>query len=529
MVNYNSFNKFNFTSALLSAALCSLSLKASAQSASFTWGPDLKLKADESYLYPVGSAGSVLYVLKEKSGVFSENEYWLDKLDKNALSFSGSVKILSKDALVKEGKAEIKPEFEGVWIQKDRILTLLSAYDKGNDCSVAYAGLYDDEDQHRELIRMARIPDAKRYNRGEFSFDRSPDSSKILVLQKMPFEKHENAEVGLSLFDGDLKKIKDTKITLNYLDKNVGIIQEQVDNQGNVVLLAKIDREKGVPKGEADYYFSLLEYTNQGDGKLEEYEIKLPGKYITDVSFTLNGSGDIVCMGFYANDNRNGIQGTFYIRISRDSHQILASSTKAFDRELVAEFTGEKNAGKGQGLAGFKVDEVIPTNDGGALVVSEQYFMNEVCSRDARGFVYCNYYFYYNSIVVIRIDATGNILWNAIVPKYQFSINDDGYYSGYAMLAGKNNLHFVYLDQPKNLTNTDPSTFKVMQAPARSTAMLATVSADGKVTRNPLFQTKQTDVILRPKFNRQLSDSTLLIMGMHKGTRTRLGILSINE
>jgi hypothetical protein len=91
--------------------------------------------------------------------------------------------------------------------------------------------------------------------------------------------------------------------------------------------------------------------------------------------------------------------------------------------------------------------------------------------------------------------------------------------------VSKTNLNFVYLDHPKNLGITDPKYFKVMNNANKAIPMLVTLSHDGSYTKVPLFTENELPAIIRPKFNRQINDSTLVLMGITGNNRFRLAKL----
>jgi hypothetical protein len=494
--------------------------------AQITWGPEFKLKADESLPEVIGESESILYVTKIKSAAFANDEFFVQKFDSKTLNSAGISMLLPKDALISEGAYNSKPEYEKTILLNDRLVMFLTAFDKSRDQNIAYVQRFNESDDPLDMIKLDKITNVQKFNRGSFDLILSPSKSKILLVQTMPFRKHQNEEFGYRLFDKDFKMIWSKGFKMPYFDKNFGIQKYLLDDNEDVIMLAKIDKEPAEKeKGQSDYYFSIIEYTPRKNESVEQYDVKLPGKYITDISIELNNKDEILCMGFYANDAKNGIQGTFFIRIDRNTKSMKSVAVKPFERELMLEFMEERNLNRGRGLSGFNIDKVILKEDGGAFVVSEQYYMREICSRDARGFFYCNYYYYYNSIIVINIDPEGNIIWNSIIPKFQNSINDNGYYLSYALGVSKTNLNFVYLDHPKNLGITDPKYFKVMNNANKAIPMLVTLSHDGSYTKVPLFTENELPAIIRPKFNRQINDSTLVLMGITGNNRFRLAKL----
>lgn len=488
------------------------------------WGQEVKLKGGDFYSSILSETDSILYLLKLRTEIFFNDGFYADKFDVGRLNYIGSVPLLLRDARIQNEGRELTPQFEKVMMLDGKLNVFISAYDKVSDENVAYVVSFDDVDAQTALVELDKIPNAKRYNTGAFDFVASPDGKKFMVLRKRPYQKKENARFDLKIFDNQYNPLHSKAVLLPYKDKNFEIIRHSIDNEGNVVMLARIEKEnRENPLAEPDYYFSLIEFSPSDSNQVWEYEIKSENRLITDVDFILNARNEILVPGFYSTPGKDGTQGTFYMSIDRSTHTVKSTAAKPFEKTLVLDFINEKRYNRGQGLPGFNINYTVPLADGGLYVVSEQYYMTEVCGRDGRGFINCNYYYYYNSIVVFRISSEGDIIWNAVVPKYQFSINDEGFYSSYALAVTQDKLHFIYNDHPKNIDIQKAAEFKIMAKPSTSQAIHVTVNPDGTFIKEPLFINKDEKLILRPKFSGQVRDGEIIISAIPKNNWVRLG------
>lgn len=486
------------------------------------WGEDVKLKSGDYYSGIITEKDSALFLLKLRTDVFRNEGFYADFFDSHTLSRGGSIPLLLKDARIENEGKLLVPELEKVLVVNGMLCVFISAYDRGADQNIAYVATYDKNSRQDGFFELDRISNAKRFNLGQFDFVTSPDGKKVMVLRKRPYNKKENARFDLKIFDADFNLIHSKSLLLPYKDRNFEIHRHALDNNGNVVLMARIEREER-PPGLPWYYYSLMEFLPADSNKTWEYDIELDSRIITDVDFILNDHNKILVPGFYAEPGREGVQGTFFMSIDRDRHMVESSAVKPFEKTLALDFINEKKYEKGQGLPGFNINHTVSLPDGGLYVISEQYYVSEVCGRDGRGFISCNYYYYYNSIVVFRIDETGGIRWNSVIPKFQFSINDEGFYSSYTMGLSNGKLHFVYNDHPKNIEVQKLQDFKMMSRPSSSQVVHVTVYPDGTFTKEPLFSNKDEKLILRPKFSSQFKESEIIVSGIPKNNWVRLG------
>jgi hypothetical protein len=489
------------------------------------WGGDHRMKSGDFYSGILCEADSSLFLLKVRSEIFGGDGFYTEKFSSSALQAEGSFPLLLKDARIALDGKELIPQFEKVVMFNGEITVFLSAYDKSNDNNIAFAATFSpSRGVQTGLMELDRIENARRYNTGGFEFILSPDGLKLMVLRKKPYRKKENARLDLKLFDTEFNPLKVQSILLPYKDKNFEIVRHATDNEGGAVLMARIEREqKEFITEEPGFYYTLIDITSADSVGLSEYEIKAENKLLTDVDFMLTADGNIRVAGFYAISGREGLQGTFFMAVDRNRRRVISQSTKPFDKTLVLDFINEKKLSRGNGLPGFNIDHTVPAPDGGFYVISEQYLMSEVCGRDGRGFISCNYYYHYNSIVVFKIAETGEIMWNTVIPKFQFSINDEGFFSSYALAVSENSLHFVYNDHPKNIQLEKPREFKVMTKPSTAMAVHVKLNPDGSYTKEPLFSNKESKLILRPKFNGQLRIGEMILSAVPKNNYVKLG------
>ncbi|MEM6317560.1 MAG: hypothetical protein AAF960_07805 [Bacteroidota bacterium] len=415
------------------------------------------------------------------------------------------------------------------------------------------------------LNKIAEVATRNAYQEGGFRSHISKDTSKILVYAMLPRKKRQPERFSLQVFDHLMNPLWSKEITLPFNDDNFAVEEYRVDNEGNVYMLGVIyeDKSKFRRSGKPTYQYTLLAYRKNGE-EVKEYKVNLGDKFITDLTYRVARNGDLVFSGFYSDKGTYSVKGTYFFRLNPETKEISNKSLKAFDFKFLTQYmspnkrekaqkanrSGNKN--KAPELYQYALDELILRSDGGAVLVAEQYFVEQRFDNNrfndpygfggfyggrlgwnrwnrwnnpywAGNFQDQTYFYNYNDIIVVNIKPTGEIEWTARIPKQQVTTNDGGYFSSYAMSIVRDKFYFVFNDNPKNY---DPNTGnKLFNYNGRNSVItLAEVNKDGGVAINPVFDNREAGITTRPKICQQVGRNEMLIYG-ERGRTYRFGSL----
>ncbi len=95
---------------------------------------------------------------------------------------------------------------------------------------------------------------------------------------------------------------------------------------------------------------------------------------------------------------------------------------------------------KGSEMENFYLDNIVPRNDGGILLIGEQYYVTTSTYRDMYGYWYTINYYHYDDVIITSISPDGKVEWSSVVYKRQVSDNP-GQLSYFDMVTGE----FLYL------------------------------------------------------------------------------------
>jgi hypothetical protein len=239
------------------------------------------------------------------------------------------------------------------------------------------------------------------------------------------------------------------------------------------------------------------------------------------MQIAINDKNDIVCGGFYSNVGTFSINGSYFLTVSGVNGEIISKSFKEFDLKFITQNMTEREAnkakkkeekGKDVELFEYDLDNIILRDDGGAILVGEQFYV-EIYTYTTQYGTTTSYHYNYNDIIVININPEGQIEWAKKIPKEQESVNDGGTYSSYAMSVFGDKLFFIFNDNPKNLSNTGDGKLKNYNPNRESIVVMVAMDGEGQFKKEALYKMKRSDILIRPKLSSQISDDEMIVFG----------------
>ncbi len=239
-----------------------------------------------------------------------------------------------------------------------------------------------------------------------------------------------------------------------------------------------------------------------GNSKLTATELPLGGKYATGLYLKAdNTMHRIYAGGFYSETKAGNHEGTVFAAFSLDSPSVTTQRLPFDDRLRVA--SGERNTRKA--FNDYQTRQLIIRNDGGFVLVAEDYFMSVRTGIQPYGY-YTGFYspfvssqnireYHYGDVLALSYAPDGRLEWHAFARKDQYSQEDGGAFSSYAFINTGGALGFLYNDYDSR----------------HSRIMLTTISDEGKVDIHPLDAGGGEDPDWLPKAGKQVSAHEVIV------------------
>lgn len=523
---------------------------------SITYGEEIK-EDKEKIVRIAGEINGKIYTLAKKG----KKKYLL--------------KMFSSDNMAVIGKQEVEfAEYKGKDLTFEEIIVI------GNNL-YAFGSLYDRKAKENHLLGFPISADGKISNkgkvlfktkvtkkreRGAFYFKDSPDGARLLIMHAAFFDKKEEVQYEIKLFNENL----DTEMT----------------NLENVPFKDRRDLEFNIADFDVNVYDDIFVVINESyrDRKqkknIEKFEVhafkKNNGytKEIINIDFTnrevinceiLATNKDILhLVGFYSGVRKNGkankkLRGIYAATVDVQTNDVKNLKFNKFDYETKVKLIGERRAKKDKDIKPlYKTHSIIEKTDGGLFLLSEyqEIFVGRsqgIGPLAVQPITYIN-----NEIIVTSLNADGTVAWTNVIPKEQkasftvFSLGIFGFAGGNNFtvgvgisipiaVAGKGpeylsaipiyengQLTVIFNDNKKNVGVTDIEEIKRLGNYNKAIPTAFVFDNEGNITRLDPEDLQKERLILRPGVYYQKGADDYIIYAS-KRSKDKLGRLQIQN
>jgi len=377
-----------------------------------------------------------------------------------------------------------------------------------------------------KIKNIGEITYEKRRFKGAFGFDVAADSSSMLIFFVKPYEKNAPEKYSFKVLDSKLDEIWSQEVELPYKEQFFTIKDYEVSSKGDVFVMGKEyneDKHSKAMKDKPNYKYHIIGYYNKGD-KIVDYEVSLQDKFIKDVTFDINSSGDIICSGFYSESYGSGIKGAFFLSIDGTTREVKKESYKEFDEAFITEGWTDREINKAKKkkvkkdkaieMYDYDLRDFVLREDGGVVLLAEQYHMyvtSHTSTVNGRTTTTYTYHYVYNDIIAINISPEGEIEWATKIEKYQHSTNDGGRLSSFALQVKDDMMYLVYNERARQYFDKEERSEMKRKDKNSYLTLLVSINGDGEFEKEILLNNSVDKVYTVPKLCEQISLKDMLI------------------
>ena len=428
----------------------------------------------------------------------------------------------------KNGKKE--GEFaEAVSFKKN--LWIFSSFKDNGEIVLSYYLLDADKQElikENEKVISIDTPDLKDDD-VNFTFEVSPDQSKILINYTLVDSEGYIQSFGYSVFDENMMEIRTWNGTLDMSDGIYQLDQFRVNNNGEVYLLTRYFSDKQNLKNSTDLKRNGLLSSSKSLSYAANYEIRLilfkekktenviltvPDKFIIGADF-ITDQTELIVAGFYGSKGSTTPEGAAVMRLDNSGKLIK------LDKKMLPDgFDKPSNINnKSNGLMSddnqydayrFTLKDIMVKEDGGYIFSGERT-VNQQKKETVPGHASYSIVNHTDDIAVVDIQKDGTIKSIYRIEKAQETTALETLSNSYYITELNGSIYCLF-------TNLGKSNKNFTGKMVNTEAVLVKIDESGEMTRDILLTSDQTDVTLRPQAT-YLNDKQELILYGHKNNR----------
>ncbi len=301
----------------------------------------------------------------------------------------------------------------------------------------------------------------------KFSYIFSSASDKLLIYYTYKSEsaarKNTYLRIGLNLFDKDLNLVAENDVQMERNIKEQTIIGYEIDHEDNVYILNRVWSDGAYnyfhkKSGDLLYYLEIMK-VDMSSGAVTSFGIDPHDKALLDLGFSIEKDQKIHLAGRYrVNKGTAHADGVFYSTRDLDGN-VIFEKFHEIPLEIINMHRSKKDAKKYEKeyakgrtenvyFPYLDIDYITFYDDGGVYMHGETSYSKTVTRSNGSQFTT----YYYENILVCRLDADGEVAWMQTLGKSQMRDPSKQFSTSYRHLKINDYHYYIFLDNYRNVS-----------------------------------------------------------------------------
>lgn len=360
------------------------------------------------------------------------------------------------------------------------------------------------------------------------------------IFYTVPSEGYDFPRYSFGVLNKRQELLFKNETTFPYRNKTLNFFDEFLTPSGDFFVLAREYTNNKNSIWLNEEIQSQIRVFKIEDGELNDFKINQSEFILSEINIVSDESGDLIFSGLYSEDEFSGIRGVFFIKIDsegtilkKEYHPFsvdfltLGKSSWAKNRALDNDFNGRPV----DGLGNFIMHDLRKTSDNGYIGVAEHFEIEKrfsgVGTPGSSNRI--DTYYFYDDILVYKLDSLGVLDWVKRIPKSQNSINDNGYYLSIVQALTDDDLYILFNDNSKNYD--DLNYYLNLEFPKtanfnfrKNTIAITKINLkDGSINRFALGGKNELSTVLVPRLCNENRENNELFLYSRSSNRQRYG------
>jgi hypothetical protein len=336
-------------------------------------------------------------------------------------------------------------DIETVSFFNDRVIVISSTIEKGTSSLQLFAEYYNAKGLiNASTKKIGSVTIGKTSYAGKPRTRMSPDKTQLGII--LNEERESDQLVHVWYCDTGLHVVKNYNARINYPTRDLDLTEALISDNQQLSILGQARVKESASDRKQTLLFKL--FLINDNSKVLEFPVNTTNETMSEASLIVNRKNNaVIVTGFYAENGSFAGTGILYGRLPLNEPDSFRVATIPIRSDAQQKLVGERNNSNGVGLFNYPIQKIILRNDGGAVVVAEAAYLSE--------YSYYDYFtqsfnrrieYHFDNIVVLSINARGNIDWSDVIRKEQVSMDDEGYYSSFCAMYDSDRMALIFND-----------------------------------------------------------------------------------
>jgi len=492
---------------LISFLVIGLSPDIFTQSVDVDWGQETELQKGTFIHKLVGYDDEGIYILRSTGAmVIDKNNLILEYYSLITQTIESSNEILMPSA---NGMETV---FEDIFYLDKKLILFTSATDRTRMKRVLFAQYLRKDGSLKNRPKEVGALSVENIEKHGFNFSLTEDKSNIVIHYQRSFNEYNGEYFTFKILAPDLNMLFDKKLVFppNLNEREFELTQYKIGNSGSIYMTikAKIKTKRRSRRSKEQVERIILIF-NPKKEQYQYYTLTLYKYFPADIVFGLDEDECMSIFGFFTSRSKNTPIGVFHNKLNPHTLKFEFNMERKdiyykFARDEITDLKSPRLSEDPQYLYSYVPRDVVFLDNQASVFVAEHYYRTMRTMVDPKTKQETDiHYFYYNDLVTAKADKHGKIEWMNRIYKSQYSLDDSGIMSSYAITTDANKAKIIYNDNPSNLKSGNPDKIKTYKhnpyVNPKGMAIIVTLFSDGSVDKSMMFGKGEQKTVTCPR------------------------------
>ena len=420
-----------------------------------------------------------------------------------------------------------KLTFEHVVQMKGKIYVIASYLNRKDNEKLLISYLLNKDLLTLSQPKLINVSSYKGFSSGQvpfYQFILSEDKNQLLCKINLPVKNMLYSKFSLVVFTNKMEVNWASSVFFSENKKEqFEMMDFQLGTNSSAYLLMKhIDNSQAYRRKDVNYEFYTWVFDSVDTSSHKEVNMAIIGQHVSEVKLALFQDGRFQVVGLFSDKYYN--QKGVFKKDFDSNFQLISEFEHSFSTEFIIQYEPVKDKdklrkqskyGEEPSFNSIYIDNLIKNEDGSLTMLAERFQQYQTVNPDANtGATYTDHY-ESGSILIIKFSNQTGIEWLEQIPKEQYTINDNGFYSGYsASKISDDELIIVFNDDPKNnYYQSNERLYRWSGSRRKTDVILYQVGVEGRVKRSKLYNVADEEILFYPMGSYQFKSDEIILTG----------------